>query len=410
MVRRFRRPLIAVSAVAAATTVLTTIGPASAAPGAVAVPTGLTIAATKAGLALFWRANGAKTFQITQAQDQAFTTDPVTYTTTNGYPQFSPPDLTPGTTYYFKVRAKGAAGTSPYTGVVQAAAVTAMQQIRVMTYNILETTADGKHEGGTTIAPWSRRRPAVARMIKNNAPDVVAVEEAWPWIGSVSNRVRQVDSLKNALGAPWKIAPTEPVYPQRHWFRTGDYILYNSHHWTLGTRRGYIRIGDKKYGAYTVLINLSTGAHVLFFATHLIPGNSVSLENTRRKETNTLFAKGATIAKGSTQRFPLIYAGDFNQATPTDPHFTTDATHPGALTYGNDDAFFTAQTLVNAQYDSANLDHRTPPRSADRIDRVFTGPGVAALTAGIELNPSSGPVPSDHNPVWADLEFPYPTN
>lgn len=409
MVRRVTRPLIGLSALAAACATLVTIGPALPATAAVAAPTGFTVAATKVGLALFWRANGDKKFQIQQATDAGMTQDLVTYTTTNGYPQFSPPDLTPGTPYYFRVRGVGASAVSAYTEVAAAAPVTTMQPIKVMTYNILETTADGHHEGGGTIAPWSTRRAGVARLIKSNAPDVVAIEEGWPWIGPVSHRVRQIDSLRSALGAPWKIAATEPVYPQRHWFRTGDYILYNSANWTLGTRRGYFHIGDKKYGAYTVLKSLATGARVMFVATHLIPGNSRSLELTRQKETTALFTKGANIAKGTVQRFPVIYAGDFNQATPTDPHFTMDATHSAAVRYGNDDAFFVAPTLVNGQYDSANLYHRTPPHSADRIDRIFTGPGVATVAAGIEMNPASGAIPSDHNPVWANLEFPYAT-
>jgi endonuclease/exonuclease/phosphatase family metal-dependent hydrolase len=103
----------------------------------------------------------------------------------------------------------------------------------------------------------------------------------------------------------------------------------------------------------------------------------------------------------------VAYAGDFNAATPTDPHYTIDSTHIAALAYRYDDAFFVAGSKVNGSYDSANLNHHTPPKSSDRIDRIFAPAGVGVVTAGIEANARTGVVPSDHNPVWADLVFPY---
>jgi endonuclease/exonuclease/phosphatase family metal-dependent hydrolase len=381
-------------------------GPAR--PAAPAAPTGLTIAANANGLALFWNGHRASTFTVEQATDAAMDAGVVNYTIHNGYTQFTPYQVTPGQTYYFRVRAESGSSGSAYSGVVTASPVNAMQQIRVMTYNIQETQADGTRTGsGAIVAPWLKRRPGQVTLIRKNAPDVVAVEEGASWIGPTSNRVRQVDSLERALGSPYTLAKTEPVYPARHWFRTGDYILFNSDKWFPGTRRGYFHVGYSKFGVYQMLISRSTGAHVLFVATHLSTGSTHANELDRQKETKVLFSNGARLSHLTSSRVPVFYAGDFNSATATDPNFTMDSTLAPALASGYDDAFFVAGTTINARYDSSNLDRRTPPHSADRIDRIFTAAGVASVRAGIEMNPNSGPIPSDHNPVWADLLFPY---
>jgi endonuclease/exonuclease/phosphatase family metal-dependent hydrolase len=158
-----------------------------------------------------------------------------------------------------------------------------------------------------------------------------------------------------------------------------------------------------------LLINRSTGARVLFIATHLIPGDGTALEATRQTKTTTLFTKGHNLSESF--GYPVVYAGDLNAATDTDPHFTYDSTFKPATDFGNDDAFFIAQARYNASYDSANLYKHFPPRSNDRIDRIFTAPGVGVARAGITLHLTNGQIagviPSDHNPVWADVYYPY---
>jgi endonuclease/exonuclease/phosphatase family metal-dependent hydrolase len=398
------RPFLAAAA-AASLALPIWLGGATASGATPVAPGNLQVAAVKAGFALFWSGHGVSTFQVEQADDSAMSTNLLHYNVHNGYTQFTPFDVTKGTTYYFRVRASSGSHASAWTHVVSNAPVTALQSIRVMTYNILENSSDGHSEGGKTIASWSKRRLGAAKLIRKQAPDAVAIEEGATYVGSPAKHVRQIDSLESALGSPYRIAPTETVYPGRGWFRTGDYILYNSDTEKLGSLNGHFSIHDAKWAAYQELINRTTGAKVLFIATHLIQGEAKSLQTTRKTETKNLFNIGARVAKH--YGLPVVYAGDFNSATPTDPHYTIDSTHTAALVYRYDDAFFVAASKVNGSYDSANLNHRTPPKSTDRIDRIFTQPGVGVVRAGIEANPKTGVVPSDHNPVWADLEFPY---
>jgi endonuclease/exonuclease/phosphatase family metal-dependent hydrolase len=383
---------------------------APAAAAATVTPTKVNAAAGHLGTAVFWDGHGDQNFQIEQADDPGMTTDVVNYTIHDGYDQFTPYGLTKGQTYYFAVRAGSGSSASAYSSVVSATPTTLEQPARVMTYNILEHSADGKFEGDSDIAQWSVRRPGVAKLIRAAKPDFVAIEEASDWIGPVSHRVRQIDSLRNEVGSPYRIAKTEPRYPAHGWFRTGDYILYNSDTFEAVGAHGYFKIGQLKYGVYQELKNRASGAKLLFVATHTLPGSGHANEVTREKEVKTLFSKGHAIAKRL--GLPSLYAGDFNSAAPfNDANFTIDSAGTPAKQRSYDDAFFTAQSHVNGTFDSANQYLRRAPHASARIDRIFTPPGVSTKDAGLIVDLTNGrfvgTIPSDHNPLYADIYYPY---
>jgi exonuclease III len=70
-----------------------------------------------------------------------------------------------------------------------------------------------------------------------------------------------------------------------------------------------------------------------------------------------------------------------------------------------------AQTRTNAQYNTANGYQTTPMEDGYRLDYLFVTPGVAVTHWGQLLDLSHGqfvgPIPSDHNPVVADMLIPY---
>jgi endonuclease/exonuclease/phosphatase family metal-dependent hydrolase len=71
------------------------------------------------------------------------------------------------------------------------------------------------------------------------------------------------------------------------------------------------------------------------------------------------------------------------------------------------DAQLVAPRRTNLQYNSANQYRRLPPRSGLALDRIYASPGIAVTAWRQVLRLSNGRllgvIPSDHNPVVADL-------
>jgi endonuclease/exonuclease/phosphatase family metal-dependent hydrolase len=104
---------------------------------------------------------------------------------------------------------------------------------------------------------------------------------------------------------------------------------------------------------------------------------------------------------------PVVYLGDFNS------HERNVVDGPGVAfrAAGHVDADEVAQGKVNAQYNSANQYLRVPPASGLHIDHVYVPQGVAVRRWELRLNLTAGSfvgvIPSDHNPVLADVVLPY---
>ena len=75
------------------------------------------------------------------------------------------------------------------------------------------------------------------------------------------------------------------------------------------------------------------------------------------------------------------------------------------------DGFEVSQIFANRQYNSANQYYRTPPAHADNVDHIYAeaGVGMRAWSQVLQLSAGKfrGVIPSDHNPVLADLTIPY---
>jgi endonuclease/exonuclease/phosphatase family metal-dependent hydrolase len=373
-----------------------------------AAPTGVVVSSSSLGTSMTWDSGPATGYLIEQSTDPLMA-NPRVYRITGLDKQFTPPDVTAGTTYYFAVAALNGTTASPYsvptTGTV---VTTALQPLSVLTYNILEATAAGRTEGGTKVAPWSQRKPGVVALIKKANPDVVAIQEGAAWANGAPGP-RQVDSLKKALGSSYRLADTEIAYPQHPYFRTGDYILYKPSVYSAVGAGGHWQLNDSNphFAAYQVLKNKATGAEFLFVAPHLTVNKGQRFDKMRESETRTM-VNDANAFVGSSA-LPIVYAGDFNSDV-TKNH-TFDG--PGIVMRADnvDDSFDVAQVRTNGQYNSANAYFRRPPESGDHIDYVFAPPGVAVTSWRMILDLSRGKIvgtiPSDHNPVLADLRFPY---
>jgi endonuclease/exonuclease/phosphatase family metal-dependent hydrolase len=374
-----------------------------------ATPTGVRARITTQGAVyLTWNSGGATGFAITQATNPAMTEHRRTYRLRDAGHQFTPLGLARGQLYYFRVRAVNTATPSGYSDAVHAVARSSEQRVRVMSYNILQAISAGTREGGGIVPTWSTRRPGVVALIERDAPDVLAVQEGWPWIGTPEGfgGTRQVDHLRAALDG-YALARTE-VPPTEHGYRrTGNYILYRAATYAPVGAGGHWTISENRYAAYQELRNRSSGATFLFVSVHLVAGAGAALDYERRAQTASLVRQATAFA--AVAHVPVVYAGDFN----SDLIRTRVVDGPGVVMRAAHaaEAQRVSCSMSNALYDSYNQYARTPPAYGLDIDRVFVTPGLGVASWGVVLDLVGGKfvgtIPSDHNPVRATVAVPY---
>jgi endonuclease/exonuclease/phosphatase family metal-dependent hydrolase len=369
-----------------------------------ATPTGLrAVGDAKHGLALTWAGRPAGRYVVTQATDAALTANVRTYSILSQARSFTPYDLRRGTRYYFQVRAYGGTVASAPSGVASAVAPSAGQNVRVMTYNLLHSSRDGEKVGTETVAPWSQRRPAIMALIRKANPDVLGLQEASDWVGAVKGP-RIVDDLRNRLGT-YSLAHTEVTPGQRGWFRTARYVLYRTSTYRAVGDGGHWELDTGRFAAYQLLQHRTTGAKFLAVSVHLEAGSGRAVDLRRAAQTQRLLS----LVKSYQSRtdVPVVYVGDFNS------HERNVVDGPGNAfrAAGHVDADEVAQTRANRQFNSANRYLRTAPTGGLDIDHVYAPPGVAVRSWQLVLNLTAGrfvgTIPSDHNPVAADVVLPY---
>ncbi|HTR68730.1 MAG TPA: endonuclease/exonuclease/phosphatase family protein [Mycobacteriales bacterium] len=370
-------------------------------------PTGLTVRTSAAGgTYLTWDSSSATGFLVTVARNPAMTQGRVNYRLTSNTHQFSPPHLVAGRTYYFRVRALNDATRSADAASANGTAGSKEQRVRVMTYNVLEAFDDGRLEGSGRVAPWSKRKVRAAALIRKAHPDVVAVQEAASWVKGVRGP-RQIDSLRAQLHGVYALAHTEIPPSQPHYLRTGVYILYRKSQYRAVGHGGHWGLGNRRWAAYQILADRATGAKFLFVDPHLLVGPGRANDVKRKHETQRLVSRAK--AKAKRAGVPLVYAGDFN-SDQTAKH-PLNAPEMVMSTHNVVNTFAAAPVRTNAEYNSANGYERRPPRFGDHIDYVFAAPSVSVLAWHLLLDlhhgEFSGVIPSDHNPLVVDLQYPY---
>jgi endonuclease/exonuclease/phosphatase family metal-dependent hydrolase len=366
--------------------------------------TGLTVNTVAAGgLSLTW--NGSSNgWQVQQATDPGFTTGVHTYPIRGLGHQFTPPGLTSGGVYSFRVRASNLGTKSAWTPGQIGTVASQLQTARVGDFNIHDI---GKT--GNTLPGWGVRRPAVVQSIRDGKPEVLAIAEGGAAVDGTRCGKRQAEDLVDALGGAWKLADTEAApCTGAGWVRTGVYVIYDSSVYRAVGASGHWQISPKSqskrwWAAYQVMENKTTGAQFLFVSTHLIVGNKDALDKERAAETQNLLDEVDKLGLD----LPVVYAGDFNS------HERRPFDGPGVTmrAAGVADAFFVSQHRVNKKYNSANNYQRKPPSQGVSIDHVYGSPGVALqsweLIMKLKNGEYDGVIPSDHNMLLSDIVYPY---
>lgn len=371
-------------------------------------PTGVRITSSSAGTSLTWNSRSGTGYGIVQATNTGMTQNRRRYVIRGANTQFTPYGLVRGLTYYFRVQSINVSSGSVYSLQVRATARSAEQPLNVVTYNVLEADTAGTHEGGQLVAAWSKRRPGVVALIRKANPDVIAVQEAAAWTGTTHGYggTRQIDDLRRALGN-YSLAHTEVPPSQHGYFRTGNYVLYRTATYRAVGAGGHWAVGDSRFAAYQELRNRTSGAALLAVSPHLGTGSGSAADSRREAETKRLLQYAGAFARAA--HLPVVYGGDFNSDVNRNHAFDGPGIAMRAAHVA--EAQNAAQSLTNAQYNSANQYLRTPPAFGQSIDYIFASPGMGVRSRAVLLNLTHGkfvgPIPSDHNPVQAKLTLPY---
>jgi endonuclease/exonuclease/phosphatase family metal-dependent hydrolase len=380
-----------------------TFGPVGLKPSA---PTGLSVSNPDGGLSLTWSGGTGTGYVVERAADASFS-GKKKYKLVGPGQQFTPGDLSQGTSYFFRVRAVNTGTKSKPSNVVSGTRTAGSSTITAMTWNIREL--DSPHPAGEA---WSDRRPKIVKLIKDVRPSVIAIQEAAAWVGAVKGP-REIDDLVDALGGSYKLARTEIPPTEKHYFRTANYLLYDpsvletvgeGDHWDIG----HGNVTHNHWGAYQQFRVIATGAKFVYVSFHLYTENKHPGpdDQIRQEQTESLLAQGSAYA--AAHNVPIFYAGDTNSAVEDKHKF--DGPRVAMQAANVADAYGVAQSRKGAKYDSANQFMRKAPTHHKHLDGIFVSPGIAATTwhQVLELSHGKfvGAIPSDHNPIVATIVVP----
>ncbi|BBE23085.1 hypothetical protein MN0502_19680 [Arthrobacter sp. MN05-02] len=428
------------SAITAKTTV--------AAPTATPAPTGLKFTEqSEFGIKLAWNAwNNAPRYriQISTKSDMSGATYNRYYTTTADIR-----GLTPNTTYYFRVSAITADGTtslSPYSSAITArtTAKTALAPVtnplRVASYNVKCANC---FAGDPNELPWADRRSAVVSSIKNQLPDVLGVQEAsqgWLKDDPRPGGISQFEDLAERLvasGAPYKLTntkrnncvnhatPTNCVY-QYQGASQGTKLLFNANTVDL-INEGSLALpslsgeDNGRYVAWGTFRQKSTGKKFFVANAHLQPGGGAEYQTLREQQTKSILAE---IKLRNPENLPVLITGDLNSHKWTEPtnvpyDVLTAAGYVDPLgnTYATDQpsSSATAEARIGTFYDSFNAFKRLANARNDYgngtyLDYIFTSKMRVAeweTVVNVDANGNFvGVIPSDHNMIRVDVGLP----
>lgn len=255
-------------------------------------------------------------------------------------------------------------------------------RIRAMTFNIRFDTPEDEPGGNR----WASRVKSVVETVRRCAPDVVGFQEA---LRSQLSDLTSALSEYRAVGRPreaGEVGEYVPLFFNRERFDALDYGDF----WLSDTPDVEGSLGwdapDPRHCTWAVLDDKRTRQRFAVFNTHLDRwGEQARLEGAR------LIVKRTELTPG----LPYLVMGDFNAGESSQP---LEALRAAGLA----DTF----RLVHPDAtDVATVHDFELHRFSEKIDFVMADSTWHTLDAGIVREPAAGRLPSDHFPVFADVEL-----
>jgi endonuclease/exonuclease/phosphatase family metal-dependent hydrolase len=266
----------------------------------------------------------------------------------------------------------------------------ALANLSVMSFNI-------RYSGNEPANyRWSARRPRVARVIMNAAPDVIGVQEA------LAGQVTQMRSDLPAYGF-YGVGRDDGVRAGEHagiFFRTSRFTVLDSGTFWLsdtptvpGTTFSTMAGATPRIASWVMLSDASTGRSYLVLNTHWDNQD----QSARDRSAALIRERVAGLASGR----PVILLGDLN---------TTETSAAAITLIGSNvtaqnrliDAFRRVTPNVGSQ--ELTFQGFTNQTSGQRIDFVLHSPELQATSAQIVRDTGAdGYLPSDHYPVTASF-------
>ena len=377
-----------------------------------ATPSALTVLSNGAAHYLTWSESTAGTgFVVQQSPSSTFSSSVVTYRMRGPGRTLTPFRVTKGRTYYFRVRAVASGSYSLWSRRVSYTVATASSAIRVLSYNSMSASKDGEAHPGGISAPFSQRRPGQLSLLMASGADVIGFQEAGSCLHAIQGQpcYRQIDSLVDGLQPKYKLANTQTA--ERRSRYAANYIVYDANVAPVAGAGGTWYIGDTTSenlnAGYQLFRVVSSGAEFLFVTTHLGNGKTYADDQKRARETTRILdnARAFASARGVTS---IVYVGDYNSYV--GEWEVSDLTGNKMRNARVPDGVEVAQSYSRGQFDSINGLFRLARKNHGSIDHIYASGGVGIRTWGELLHISDGKfvgtIPSDHNPVWAELTIP----
>ncbi|MEC5190989.1 MULTISPECIES: fibronectin type III domain-containing protein, partial [unclassified Arthrobacter] len=359
----------------------------------------------------------------------------------------------PSTTYYFQVRVIDGEGVSlsDYTPVLSQKTLVAppappplVNPLSVASFNVTCANCISGDEENVNALPWADRRGVVVDTIKSKMPDVLGIQEAsqaWLNEAGYSGGLTQFEDLQQRLkaaGAPYELTntqrnncvnsttPTDCVY-QDQGASQGTRILYNSRTMDV-VRSGSKALPEsivpenRRYFAWAVVRQKSTGKLFFFGDTHLSSSKAEGFYELRKQQAETIISE---IKRQNTEDLPVIFAGDLNSnkwLEPSNAPYDVMTANGLVDPLGNDyrqefpSMEATAESRINANINSWNgletipRANANPAANGTNIDYILTSKmrvskweTVAKLDAAGNY---TGIFPSDHNMIVATVGLP----
>ncbi|MBI4869735.1 MAG: endonuclease/exonuclease/phosphatase family protein [Candidatus Wallbacteria bacterium] len=267
--------------------------------------------------------------------------------------------------------------------------------MRFMAYNLMD--------GG--LGPGGDRLTSLARVVRSEAPDILAVSEACGFhaAGGPGPSSERLYTFERLTGLRGFILPTESSY------FVGVFVRP-----PLPVARADAVRGTFHHGALAVTVDTGRNRPLVVVATHLHPFSSTM----RVAEAECLSWFAGHVEPSA----DLVLMGDLNSVSPLDrsqvpppaggwplrlltPDGRLDAA-PGALLAraGLTDAFRHANPDLPGPTDPTPV-HASPEQARLRIDFILLGPSLVPRLRGsrVVTDPPADSA-SDHYPVVADLE------